>query len=901
MPGTPPKPSPPSSAPRLEPHVSSVAPDAVERLRASLEGRYTLEREIGSGGMATVFSAEDIRHARQVAIKLLRPELSAILGGERFLNEIRVTAHLQHPHILPLLDSGETGGLLYYIMPYVDGESLRARIARERQLPIGDAVRIARDVADALDYAHRHGVIHRDVKPENILLHDGRPMVADFGIALAVRNAGGQRLTETGLSVGTPSYMSPEQATGEREVDARSDIYSLGCVLYEMLAGEPPHTAPTVQALMRRVVTEKPRPLVEVRETVPEHVADATEQALAKLPADRFATAGAFAQALQPDGAHPTTTSGSRHRRARPRRAWLGTAALTAGALGVGAAAALLLAPPPPAPLPPSRLSVMIQWGARGAGIGQTRQIAITPDGEKLVYIMRRPTGTLAVALHPLDAAEPSMISELGITALGDATHVLPPSSSARIAFSTPTGVVQMSSAGTSAQPLPVTPTPFAAWENENVLWYSSLQTRDLRRYANGVDSVIVASDSTGSLRIQQILPGARSALVAHINFGTRSGRLFILDLRTLKMREVPMETPITEARYTAGVLVYSTVDGGLHAARIDLASGRVRPPAVRLATDLSIGTVGASQFAVADNGTVVYVPNQPAELVLVDRNGSTRAAVSSKQNFHAPQFSPDGRRIAMDFTAADGRDVWVLDLDQRTQTRVTFNKDGHDPVWARDGRSLLYLTRTGAGLGIYRAYPGSDRAADSVFASSELQWTGIPLPAGGLLTSLVRRSGSDLVRISTDGRNPAPVVATEFEEAWPALSPDGRWLAYVSNQSGAQQIYVRRLAGDGSVTQVSLNGGSEPVWSRDGRELFYRRVNDSEVDMMVARVETAQEFRVLSRAALFSASAFDAAQPHANYDVSPDGRTFVAVRRDAAGRITVIQNVPELVRRAAR
>jgi serine/threonine-protein kinase len=215
--------------------------EAVGRLSAALCDRYVIERELGVGGMATVYLAHDVRHDRKVALKVLRPELSAILGAERFLHEIKTTANLQHPHILSLFDSGEAEGLVFYVMPYVEGESLRDRLTREQQLPVEDAVRIACEVADALDYAHRHGVIHRDIKPENILLHDGRVQVADFGIALAVSSAGaGTRLTETGMSLGTPHYMSPEQAMGQREITAKSDVYALGCVLYEMLSGEPP-------------------------------------------------------------------------------------------------------------------------------------------------------------------------------------------------------------------------------------------------------------------------------------------------------------------------------------------------------------------------------------------------------------------------------------------------------------------------------------------------------------------------------------------------------------------------------------------------------------------------------------------------------------------------------------
>src|SRR5213595_156604 len=263
------------------------------QLSTALAGRYEIEREIGAGGMATVYLARDVKHDRRVALKVLTPELGAVLGAERFLSEIRVTANLQHPNLLPLFDSGEAAGLLFYVMPFVEGESLRARLAREKQLPVSEALRVATSVASALDYAHRHGVIHRDLKPENILLHEGQPLVADFGIALAVTNAGGDRVTQTGLSLGTPQYMSPEQATGDRAVDARTDIYSLAAVLYEMLAGEPPHTGPTIQSVIAKVLTEKPRAVRTARPTVPVHVESAVERALEKLPADRWETAGA--------------------------------------------------------------------------------------------------------------------------------------------------------------------------------------------------------------------------------------------------------------------------------------------------------------------------------------------------------------------------------------------------------------------------------------------------------------------------------------------------------------------------------------------------------------------------------------------------------------------------------
>ncbi|MEP6691028.1 MAG: serine/threonine-protein kinase, partial [Gemmatimonadaceae bacterium] len=275
-----------------------MAEEITARLNAALAGRYVVERQVGRGGMATVFLATDVRHERRVAIKVLHPELAASMGSERFLREIRLAATLQHPHILGLYDSGDAGGLFFYVMPFVEGESLRDRLDREKQLSIDDALQIARESASALDYAHRQGVVHRDIKPENILLVDGHAIVADFGIARAVSVAGAEKLTETGMAVGTPTYMSPEQASGEQNIDGRSDTYALGCVLYEMLIGEPPFRGPNAMAILARHTLESVPSLQIVRNTVPDEVEDAVMRALAKAPADRFPTAGQLEKAL---------------------------------------------------------------------------------------------------------------------------------------------------------------------------------------------------------------------------------------------------------------------------------------------------------------------------------------------------------------------------------------------------------------------------------------------------------------------------------------------------------------------------------------------------------------------------------------------------------------------------
>jgi tRNA A-37 threonylcarbamoyl transferase component Bud32 len=278
------------------------------KLATALADRYRLERPLGQGGMATVYLAADLKHDRQVAIKVLKPELAAVLGAERFVQEIKTTAQLQHPHILPLFDSGSADGFLYYVMPYIEGETLRDKLNREKQLGIEEAIKITMEVADALDYAHRHGVIHRDIKPENILLHDGRPMVADFGIALAVSAAAGGRMTETGLSLGTPHYMSPEQAAAEKEITARSDVYSLASVLYEMLTGNPPHTGTSAQQIIMKIITEPVAAVTSLRKSVPPNVAAALSKALEKLPADRFESARAFADALANPGFRTATS-----------------------------------------------------------------------------------------------------------------------------------------------------------------------------------------------------------------------------------------------------------------------------------------------------------------------------------------------------------------------------------------------------------------------------------------------------------------------------------------------------------------------------------------------------------------------------------------------------------------
>jgi len=359
-------------------------PDNTPDISTALGDRYVIEREIGSGGMAVVYLARDKKLDRDVALKVLRPELGAVLGSERFLTEIKISARLDHPHILTLIDSGEADGLLYYVLPFVRGESLRHKLDRERQLGLEEALTITKQVASALDYAHRQGLVHRDIKPENILIQEGEAMLTDFGIALAVKEAGGNRLTQTGLSLGTPQYMSPEQATGDRGIDARSDVYSLASVLYEMLAGEPPVTGASAQSMIAKLMTEKPTHLRVLRDTVPPSIDAAVAKALAKTPADRFASAGEFSRALDVKAtidAGPSTSPVAKSSR---------RVAIAAGVLVLAAAVA-------------GGAYVMKGRAAapRGtaASLGQRTQLttagivlvpAISPDAKQLAYVTRK-------------------------------------------------------------------------------------------------------------------------------------------------------------------------------------------------------------------------------------------------------------------------------------------------------------------------------------------------------------------------------------------------------------------------------------------------------------------------------------------------------------------------------
>ena len=888
------------------------------RLTSALSDRYRLERELGQGGMATVYLAEDLKHGRKVAIKVLLPELSAILGGERFLGEIRVTANLQHPHILGLIDSGEADGLLYYVMPYVAGESLRARLMRERQLPVEEALRLSREVASALDYAHRQGVVHRDIKPENILLQDGAALVADFGIALAVQQAGGHRMTQTGMSLGTPAYMSPEQAMGEREIGARSDVYALGAMTYEMLAGEPPFTGPNSQAIVAKVLTEQAPPLRAKRPTVPAAAEAAILTALQKLPADRWGSAKEFAEALGSATPHwsggaaiaatiPLPIPGAKGRGREGARTLVWGGWIIAG-VACGVAAWGLLRPRPE--LPPSRLAILVPGlGGSGASSSQ-RHLTFLPDGQGLVYSLVSPDGGLRLVRQSLTAETGSPIE--------GAVNMASP-------LVSPDGRWLVATQGVKSQALRlpleggapelVSPTLLAtedaSWAPDGTLWFSG-----------GDNLVEVVGDSLvvrvrgGQHRLQQILPDGRTALVVRTRMGTSAGPVVLVNLAD--GAETPLlGTPVVEARVTQGLLVFVVPGGTLQVAPLDPGGKRLTGAAVTVTTNVSVTGNAVAQFAVAPNGNVAYIPEEPASLVFLDRSGASRLVTAERRNFHHPMFSPDGRRLSLDFSSVEGRNVWILGLADGTLSRATFDRDGHDATWTPDGRFLTYIAPVaradGVVLVLLRKRPGSAEPPDTLLVSRALSYTGEWLRDGsGLVTTAVnlrrdpRRpdslqtdSRTDAAIIRNAGRGPLePLVASPFGEQYVGASPDGRWICFVSDQSGREEVYVRDMAGQGDQVLVSLEGGNEPVWSPDGRELFYRETKQGDPYLVAAGIATSPTLGVTIRKRLFPIGDIVGTNPHANYDISPDGKTFVMVRSSPAARIVVIQNLPALMRR---
>jgi eukaryotic-like serine/threonine-protein kinase len=808
--------------------------DSESDLTAALGGRYRVERELGAGGMATVYLADDVRHSRRVAIKVLRPELAAALGAERFLREITTTASLRHPHIVPLYDSGVGNGTLYYVMPFVEGESLRDRLRREKQLPVQDALRIAGEVADALSYAHGRGVIHRDIKPENILLESGHAVVADFGIAHAIDAAGGERLTGTGVAIGTPAYMSPEQVSGEKNLDARSDVYALACLLYEMLAGQPPFTGPTTESVIHQHLLAAPPVITQLRPAVSGSIVSAIQRALSKAPADRFPSVSQFAEVLARDA----TGADTPHALLPPsaRRRW----PLIVGALALVAvvvAGDVLVMRRAPSPIRLGRRTPV------SVDPGLELDPALSPDGKLVAYsgangaltvrqveggapvqVLRAPDARGRWPVWLSDGQRLVFVSPRGIevvSALGGAPRLLVAGTNlARGVTVAPDGrtFAFVSHDSLYAQPLDggaprlVAQTYEAhspAWSPDG-RWIAFVQGN--RQYVNVIDLGNLANSSIW---------------LAPVSGGTPH--------RVTDERSAHASPAWASAR---SLLYVSDQDGGRDAYEISLThDGLPRATPVRITTGLSPYAIAVSK----DGRRIAYAPltetsnvwsvpipatggvsvstavpetegNQLIENAGVSNDGrwlgysgnrggtsqvyivrlgvkgaEAQQITSDSAASYWVAWSPDAKEIAFHRFHGERRQIFVSPIEGGTPVPVTDGtEDERSPEWSPDGRQLLLLANWGT------------------------------------------RAATHVVRRSVDGRwsKPAtvPIVigGDTIASGLSDWSPDGRFIACGCGEGGIVIAPVgggpaRRLA-----SSFSTAGWAFPQWSADGRTVFY-------------------------------------------------------------------------------
>jgi serine/threonine-protein kinase len=854
--------------------------DIERNLREALAGRYRLERELGRGGMAVVFLAEDLKHGRKVALKVLRPELAQSLGGDRFLREIRISARLNHPNILTLIDSGSAAGFMYYVLPYVEGESLRDRLTREQQLPVDEALRITREAADALAYAHAAGVVHRDIKPENILFEAGHAVVADFGIAQAVSEAGGERLTESGIAVGTPAYMSPEQAVGSGPVDARSDIYSLACVLYEMLAGAPPYGGPTPQAILARKVMEPVPGLRVVRELVPPGIEALILRALAKTPADRPATAHEFADGLLGGGVTM-----------RPAPLLRGRLVVTASVVVVIAAAAYVVLALAGNRGSPATSRVTATFARLTGDPGVEWFPSLSPDGKWLVYAGEA-AGNRDIYLQSVGGQ--NAIDLTGDSPGDDDQPAFSPDGE-QIAFRSEReggGIFVMGRTGEAVRRV----TRFGykptwspdgtqlAFVTENVqlnpqssesrgeLWVTDLQSGKSRR-------IDVADASMPSWS-----PHGQRIAYLHRLGATAGGHVWTLPVAGgqpagavtsgLGRDWNPVWSP-------DGAYLYFVSDRGgsmnLWRVRIDEASGRALAdpePVTTPATSLAHISLSADGRHIAYSSVLVTTNVQRATFDPVRGAvvGEPVWLTRGSRRWANPAPSPDGRSVAFYSLVEPEGDLYVMRADGVGSPRQLTGDSASDrlPRWSPDGNWIAMFSDRGGPLQIWKIRPdgsGLTRVTDAPTNVAYAVWS----PDGSRMAAATTLSDTGTTTYLFDPNRPWKDQQPEVLRAPDSLpfgphswSPDGRRIAGTSGASD-RGIVLYTL---GSRTYERLTShGQWPVWLPDSRRLLFVSGGNA---FYVVDSETRLVLRVF-------AVTRDVIGPP---QLTPDGRTLYYTRR---------------------
>ncbi len=892
--------------------------DPIRRLNAALEGRYRIERELGEGGMATVYLADDLRHERKVAVKVLRPELAAVVGAERFLAEIKTTAGLQHPNILPLFDSGAADSFLFYVMPYVEGETLSDRLEREQQLPVDEAVRIACDVAEALHAAHERGVIHRDVKPANILLSKGRPLVADFGIALAVSTAGGGRLTETGLSMGTPYYMSPEQASADRRPTAASDVYSLGCVLYEMLVGEPPYTGGSAQAVLAKILMDAAPPPATARRSIPANVDAAIRKSLEKLPADRFSSVEEFRKALVDPGYRYGDVGALAAASGAGAGIWnpLSMAASALAAVFALAFAWSAFGPEEaPAPAPVSRQVVSVAPAVAVTPTNSHPDVAISRDGRTIAYQSAiNPAPQLAVRV--LDRLE-------SVTVRGTEQAVGPFISwdGDWIAFQANVGGPLQRVSVLGGPPVTIAPLANdlrgASWGPDGTIVFGVAAPDGLWQVsASGGEPrpLTETGQQTGNHSHPDVLPNGKGVLftLGPVAQSPIDKQIAVLDLETGEYRVI-VETGFSPHYAASGHIVYA-VGSTLWAVGFDADALAVTSDPVPVVEGVMTKATAAASFALSETGSLVYVSGGAgsADLVApvwVDREGREEPLPLPPGGYVNPRLSPDGARLAVGVPDAGGLiSMWVYDAASAAGLRLTQEGATNTPVWTPDGRLIFASSAGGGPFEIYAVSPdGSgppERLLEVQGINGDYPTAVSPDGRHVIFSRILTLPHREIFRMPLQGEaTPEPLLQGEFNRGNAEVSPDGRWMVYRSDQSGQMEVYVQPYPGPGQTVPVSIGGGTSVTWSADGSELIYRL--DDRV-MAVSFDAGRGTPRIGRPTELFRGSYVAAALGGTRqYHVAPDGRFLMLKPAGAEGggdelppQVVLVQNFFEELKR---
>jgi len=762
-------------------------------------------------------------------------------------------------------------------MPYIEGETLRAKLDRETQLGVDEAVTITAQLADALDYAHRQGVIHRDIKPENILLHDGRPTLADFGIALAVSAAAGGRMTETGLSLGTPHYMSPEQATAEKEITARSDIYSLGSVLYEMLAGEPPHMGNSAQAIIMKIVTEDAQPVTRLRKAVPSNVVGAVAKSLEKLPADRFDTAKAFAEALG-NATFVYGTSGHMAAVGDTPVAPRGRGTLIHVAVTSILALALVWAVLFPKPTP---TAVAFHATLSDTLLPLPSGVAISPDGRKLVVAAPTVDGQTQLYVRAADhqgfqpipgtlgAIEPTFSPDGGAIAFRQTVAGQGQLSYRRIPVDG--GVVQ--TIADSVQ--------FGHWGADGTIIV--VRAGGMYRFppGGGTRELVLASDSL-VINSPDVLPDGSGVLFTDDEIVSGRGLLLDFETRTVS---VLFDRALNPKYVGSGHIVFHAPapSDAVMAVPFDLAGHRITGPAVPVLAEVW-RIAGTSHWDVSSTGTLVYVlaPDvaNSERLTWVDMAGNATQLPLQVQDMETPRVSPDGRRIA--FIDFNGQVASLYDISTGATVRLGAYVNF---AWSPDSRSLYVSASQGARYATMRI-PVDGGAPDTLLTEDGQVFAVSPDESRIVIGRLTQERASDIDILRMDGASPevGPYLRANWNERQGVLSPDGRWLAYVSDESGRNEIYVRAFPDPGAPVLISNGGGVGPSWAPDGSAVYYVGPDS----MTRASVSTAQGgLRVHSRTKLFGHSGYEVTTAAffqslgfpRRYDIDPRGDRFLMVQ----------------------